>query len=51
MPIQRREFIFTAGQDLPKFLADIAAQGWLIDSVETRMASGTETVYVAYRDI
>jgi hypothetical protein len=51
MTTQRREFIYTIGQDLPKFLADIATQGWLIDNGETRMASGTETIYVAYRDI
>ena len=49
MTTQRREFIYTTGQDLPKFLADIATQGWLINNQETQITSGTETLYVAYK--
>jgi len=51
MATQRNEFVYTTGEDLPKFLMAIATQGWLIINEETRMISGTQTLYVAYRDI
>lgn len=45
----KQEFFYKTGEDLPKFLADIAANGWLINNSETYFLDGNTTVYVAYK--
>lgn len=45
----KKEFYFLNGGDLPKFLADIAKDGWLINNNETYFLDGITTVYVAYK--
>jgi hypothetical protein len=50
MTINKKEFVWHQGEDLPAFLLKIALEGWEIAADETYFSGPNETTYVGYKN-